>query len=101
MSKECSANFIFGAMIGAIGAYYAHKHKDEIIEKIKEIEDTYHIDSKQIIDTTKKKIESIVSSIQEKIENFELGTTEIAHESIDAMLEDMKRLKKELAQLKD
>jgi len=99
MNKECSVNFIFGALIGAVGAYYTHKHKNEIIDKIKELEDMYHKDSKQIIDSTKKKIESIVSNIEEKIENFEIGTAEIAHESIDTMIKDMKRLKKELAQL--
>jgi demethoxyubiquinone hydroxylase (CLK1/Coq7/Cat5 family) len=99
VSKECSTNFIVGAVIGVFGAYYAHKHKDEIIEKIKELEEFYDTESAEIVKIAKRKLDSLVSSLQEKIENFRDG--EMAHESIDAMLEDMKRLKKELAQLKD
>lgn len=100
MNESSLVNFLLGTAIGGAGVYYALKHQDEIIDKIKQLEEEYMFDSQKFIDSAKDKIDSLTKNIQCKLEQFKDSAIENKDDSIDAIMEELNHLRAEVAKLK-
>lgn len=100
MDRNNTIGLILGAIIGGAATYYAYKHKDDIIDKINELEDNLHFDHHELINNAKEKIDSLTHSVQSTIEHFrEHGDTHKA-DDIASMMEELTTLRAEVKALK-
>ncbi len=100
MSENSLSNFLIGTAIGGVGVYYLLKHKDEIMEKIDQLEEEYKIDSDKIIQSAKEKLDALTKNIQSKLEEFKDDAVENKNDSIDAIIEELNHLRKEVSKFK-
>ncbi len=100
MNQNNTINFILGAAIGGVAAYYLVKHQDEIVDKIHELEGNLNIGRHELMDKAKSKIDSLTKNIQSTIERFsEHETSDVSHE-VAAIMKELEHLKAEVMALK-
>ncbi|MDD5359393.1 MAG: hypothetical protein PHI79_01915 [Sulfurovaceae bacterium] len=100
MNENSYIKFLLGTVIGGLGAYYALKHQDEIMDKIHQLEEEYKADSDKFVESAKDKLHALTKSIQSKLEEFRGDAIENKNESIDAIMEELNHLRKEVAKFK-
>ncbi len=100
MSENSLIKFLLGTAIGGVGVYYAIKHKDEIMEKINQLEEEYKIDSDKIVQSAKDKLDALTKNIQSKLEEFKGDAAENKNDSIDVIIEELNHLRKEVSKFK-
>lgn len=100
MNENSLIKFLLGTAVGGVSIYYLLKHQDEIMDKIHELEDEYKNDSDKFIESAKDKMHALTKSIQSKLEEFKGDTIENKNESIEAIMEELNHLRKEVAKFK-
>lgn len=102
MNQNNTASFILGALIGGVATYLAYKHKDEIIDKIQEIESNLNIDHHEWVEKAKARLEMLTNSFQSTIQQYaHSDTEETAREGeVGHIIEELNQLRAEMAALK-
>lgn len=98
MNKNNLLSFTIGAAIAGVGAYYVYKNKDEIVTKIKDIEDTLVDDYGDLINKAKDNLEGLVKSFQTTAQEFLHGGTVdgIKENEIKQLVKKLEKLQKEI-----
>jgi predicted PurR-regulated permease PerM len=98
MNKDNLLSFIFGAAITGAGAYYAFKNKDEIANKIEDIEDAIADDYEDLVKKSKIKLEELTSVVQSTVQSFlHGGTADVVVEGeLKLVLKKLDKLQKEI-----
>lgn len=76
--KDGSINFLLGAIVGGLGAYYILSHKDEIVNGLQELNDG--LESGELAGAIKERVESFVQGV---------GSA-VSKESLQAEIEALK-----------
>lgn len=98
MNSNNSLSFILGAVLGGVATYYALKHQDEIIEKIHELEENLNLDHNELIASAKHKLDQLTQNVQSTIGRF--SGNEEKSEEVASIMEELERLRAEVAALK-
>ncbi len=95
-------SFVVGAAIGGAAAYYAFKHKDEILEKINDIEDNLHFDQHEWIEKAKDQLDHLTHTFQSAVQRYSHSSTEETskEDEIARLTEELNTLRQELQTLK-
>lgn len=98
MNQNNLLTFVLGAAIGGAATYYAFKHKDEILEKIDELEGTLHIDRHEWIEKAKEQLEKLTQTFQSTIQRYSHGDTEEAAKESEVahIIEELNKLRQEV-----
>ena len=102
MNQNNALSLLLGAVVGGVATYFAIKHQDEIIDKIHDLEDNIHFDHHALIDSAKGKLDALANTLQSTIQRYTHSgdnTTEKSNE-IEAIMEDLNRLRDEVQALK-
>ncbi|MFA5502399.1 MAG: hypothetical protein WC253_07170 [Sulfurovaceae bacterium] len=100
MNENSLANFLLGTAIGGVSVYFALKHQDEIIDKLHQLEEEYAFDPDNLMGSAKEKIDILTKNIQSKVEQFKEGVIENKDDAINAIMEELTHLRKEVAKFK-
>ncbi|MDD5158144.1 YtxH domain-containing protein [Sulfurimonas sp.] len=100
MSQNNTINFVLGAAIGGIAAYYLARHQDEIVNKIYELKENLNIDNNELINKTKDKLDSLTQSIHSTIERFSGDDDSDKSQEVAAIMEELEQLRAEVQALK-
>lgn len=102
MNQNNTASFILGALVGGIATYYAYKNKDEIIDKLQEIESNLNIDHHEWVEKAKARLEKLTSSFQSTLQQYaHSDTEETAREGeVGHIIEELNQLRAEMAAIK-
>jgi hypothetical protein len=98
MNTNNTLNFLLGAALGGIATYYALKHQDEIIDKIHELEENLNLDHNELIASAKHKLDQLTQNVQSTIGRF--SPHEDKSEEVASIMEELERLRAEVAALK-
>ncbi|WP_309498770.1 hypothetical protein [Sulfurovum sp.] len=99
MNNNNLLGFALGAAITGIGTYYAIKNKDEILNKINDIEEMLTDDYKELVSKSKEKLEDITKTVQSTVQGFlqHGGTIDAAIESeFKLLVKKLDKLQKEI-----
>jgi len=98
MNKDYLVSFVLGAAITGVGAYYAFKNKEEIANKIEDIEDAIADDYEELVKKSKIKLEELTSVVQSTVQDFLHGGTADAavEEELKIVLKKLDKLQKEI-----
>lgn len=101
MNNNNLITFLFGAVVGGVAAYYVVKHKDEIIEKIQEIEGNLNIDHAEWIDKAKAQLERLTQNFQNTVQKYSHSDSdEAAKESeVAHIIAELNQLRQEVNSL--
>lgn len=91
-------SFVLGAAIGGAAAYYAYKHKDEILEKINDMEDNLHFDQYEWIEKAKEQLDRLTHKIQSVVHTPSDDT--LKEDEIARLTEELNALRQEMQALK-
>lgn len=100
MNQNNTINFILGAAIGGVAAYYLVKHQDEIVNKIHELEGNLNIGNNDFINKAKNKLDSLTQNIHSTIERFSGHDESDNSHEIAAIMEEIEQLQAEVQALK-
>ncbi len=100
MNENNLIKFLLGTAVGGVGMYYILKHQDEIMDKINQLEKEYKMDAENFVGSAKDKLQALTKSIQSKLEEFKDDTIMNKNESIDAIMEELEHLRKEVTKFK-
>jgi hypothetical protein len=100
MNENGLVNFLLGTVIGGVSVYFALKHQDEIIDKLHQLEEEYGFEPDSLIESTKDKIDVLTKNIQSKVEQFKEDVIENKDDAIDAIMQELTHLRKEVAKFK-
>ncbi|MDD2357665.1 MAG: YtxH domain-containing protein [Thiovulaceae bacterium] len=100
MDRNNTIGLVLGAIIGGVATYYAYKHKDDIIDKINELEDNLHFDHHELINDAKEKLDSLTHSVQSTIERFKGHEETNKTDEMASMMEELVALRAELKAFK-
>ena len=102
MNQNNTASFILGALVGGVATYYAYKHKDEIIDKLQEIESNLNIDHHEWVEKAKARLEKLTNSFQSTLQQYAHNDTEeTAREGeVGHIIEELNQLRAEMAAIK-
>lgn len=98
MNQNNIMGFLLGAVVGGVGVYYAIKHQDEIIDKLHELEESLNIDHNDLIEGAKEKLDTLTQSVNSTIHRLGGDTTKA--QEIENIMEELVRLREEVATLK-
>ncbi|MFA5215099.1 hypothetical protein [Sulfuricurvum sp.] len=94
-------SFVLGAAIGGAAAYYAYKHKDEILEKINDMEDNLHFDQHEWIEKAKDQLDHLTHTFQSAVQRYSHSSNEETKEDeIARLTEELNALRQEMQALK-
>ncbi len=95
-------SFVLGAAIGGAAAYYAFKHKDEILEKINDMEDNIHFDQQEWIEKAKEQLDRLTHTFQSTVQRYSNTPSEdtIKEDEIARLTEELNTLRQEMQALK-
>lgn len=94
-------SFVVGAAIGGAAAYYAFKHKDEILEKIEDMEDNLHFDQHEWIEKAKDQLDHLTHTFQSAVHRYSHTTAEeIKEDEIARLTDELNALREEIQALK-
>lgn len=102
MNQNNLLTFAVGAAIGGAAAYYAFKHKDEILgkidEKIDDLEGALHIDRHEWLEKAKEQLDKLTQTFQSTVQRFSHGETEEAAKESEVahILEELNKLRQEV-----
>ena len=101
MNNKNLLSFTIGAAIAGVGAYYVYKNRDEISNKISDLEETLVDDYGHLISKAKENLEGLAKSFQITAEEFLHGGTvdEIKENEIKQLVKKLEKLQKEIASL--
>lgn len=101
MNQNNLLTFVIGAAIGGAATYYAFKHKDEILEKIDELEGNLHIDRYEWIEKAKEQLEKLTHTFQSTVQRFSHGDAEeaVKESEIAQIMEEINKLRQEVQAL--
>lgn len=91
-------SFVLGAAIGGAATYYAYKHKDEILEKINDMEDNLHFDQHEWIEKAKEQLDRLTHKFQSTVLTPSDDT--IKEDEITRLTEELNALRQEIQALK-
>ncbi|MDD3775005.1 MAG: hypothetical protein PHV08_03475 [Sulfurovaceae bacterium] len=100
MNENSLVNFLLGTVIGGVSVYFALKHQDEIIDKLHQLEEEYALDPDNIMESAKEKIDVLTKNIQSKVEQFKEDVIENKDDAINAIMQELTHLRKEVAKFK-
>ncbi|MCJ7764975.1 MAG: hypothetical protein MUP09_03440 [Thiovulaceae bacterium] len=102
MNKNNLLGFAFGAAITGVGAYYVFKNKDEILNKIDDIEETLTDDYEELVSKSKVKLEELTKAVQSTVQGFlHGGNIDAAIESeFKLLVKKLDKLQKEIESLR-
>ncbi|MDD2265499.1 hypothetical protein [Sulfuricurvum sp.] len=94
--------FVVGAAIGGAAAYYAYKHKDEILEKINDMEDNLHFDQHEWIEKAKDQLDHLTHTFQSAVQRYSHSSNEETskEDEIARLTEELNNLRQEIQTLK-
>lgn len=95
-------SFVVGAAIGGAAAYYAFKHKDEILEKINDMEDNLHFDQHEWIEKAKDQLDHLTHTFQSAVQRYSHSSDEATskEDEVARLTEELNALRQELQALK-
>lgn len=95
-------SFVLGAAIGGAAAYYAYKHKDDIIEKINDMEDNLHFDQHEWIEKAKDQLDHLTHTFQSAVQRYSHSSNEETskEDEIARLTEELNALRQEMQALK-
>lgn len=95
-------SFVLGAAIGGAAAYYAFKHKDEIIEKINDMGDNLHFDQHEWIEKAKDQLDHLTHTFQSAVQRYSHSSDEESskEDEVARLTEELNTLRQELQALK-
>jgi exonuclease VII large subunit len=94
-------SFVVGAAIGGAAAYYAFKHKDEILEKINDMEDNLHFDQHEWIEKAKDQLDHLTHTFQSAVQRYSHpANDETKEDEIARLTEELNALRQEMQALK-
>lgn len=102
MNQNNTIGLLLGAVLGGVATYYAIKHKDDIIDKINDLEDNISFDHHELINSAKEKLDQLTNTLQSTIQRYthsDEGSTDKADE-VAAIMEELNRLRDEVQALK-
>ena len=95
MKQENVANLVIGLAAGVAATYFVCKHKDEIMDKLHEIED--NLDHFEWVKKVKMRIEQLSHSFHTHLEKMNTETDETAQESqVSHILDELNQLRKDV-----
>jgi polyhydroxyalkanoate synthesis regulator phasin len=98
IERKDSLNFLLGAVVGGIATYFVYKHKDDIVDKLVEIEGKLNIDHNEIFNNTKQKLDTMADKIKSTFSRFS-GSNETTQDA-ETLLKEIAELKAEIQALK-
>lgn len=101
MNKSNLFGFAVGAAITGIGAYYVYKNKDEISNKINNLEETLIDDYGELVTKAKDKLAELMKVFQSTAQEFLHGgiVDEIKENEIKQLVKKLDKLQKEIESL--
>jgi len=101
MNKNNLLSFTIGAAITGISAYYVFKNKDEISNKINDLEETLVDDYGEVVNKAKENLEGLVKTFQSTAQEFLHGGTVdgIKENEIKQLVKKLDKLQKEIESL--
>jgi predicted PurR-regulated permease PerM len=101
MNKNNLLSFTVGAAITGISAYYVFKNKDEISNKINDLEETLVDDYGELVNKAKDKLEELIKVFQSTAQEFLQGGTVdgIKENEIKQVVKKLDKLQKEIESL--
>ena len=101
MNKSNLFGFAVGAAITGISAYYVYKNKDEISNKINNLEETLIEDYGVVVNKAKEKLEELMKVFQSTAQEFLHGgiVDEIKENEIKHLVKKLDKLQKEIESL--
>jgi gas vesicle protein len=103
MNQNNAIGLLLGAIIGGVATFYAIKHQDEIIDKIHDLEDNIHFDRHELIDSAKEKLDQLTNTLHSTIQRYTHSGDNMAeksNETLEAIMEELNRLRDEVQALK-
>lgn len=91
--KNDGANFLLGALIGGFAAYYAIKHKDEIMERLSEIGEDFDLQNNEHLLNAKEKLGTFVQSVTSGVNSLVDDEKEKLKAELDALKVEMAALR--------
>ncbi len=101
MNQNNTIGLLLGAVLGGVATYYAIKHKDDIIDKINDLEDNISFDHHELINSAKEKLDQLTHTLQSTIQRYmhsaegSSGKAEVA-----TIMEELNHLRDEMHALK-
>lgn len=92
-------SFILGAAIGGAAAYYLLKHQDEIVEKIREIEEGLNLEENELIEQAKSKFDALGETIRSTFQSSSLNDSKPSSEELSSIMDELARLREEVRTL--
>ncbi len=101
MNKNNLLSFAVGAAITGISAYYVYKNKDEISNKINNLEETLIDDYGELVTKAKDKLAELMKVFQSTAQEFLHGgiVDEIKENEIKQLVKKLDKLQKEIESL--
>lgn len=100
MNQNSGLSLLVGALLGGVATYFAIKYQDDLMEKINDLKENMTFDRHELIESAKEKLESLTATAQATFQKYTHDNDEKPAEDINALMEELHRLRDEVNALK-